>query len=205
MKINEISIIDELVVKHDYSNLVKESKKIGKDGNIDILRYDVPNENQIMLFAVDKQKQTKAYLVVEEKSGYIWAEELKSFESGKKYGTNLLSFAVKYFQKLMIDRELSVQSATMIEKLIKNKIHRASIVDVNQGTITTYNPDKDYNIPMYDSPVPGIDRPLLKTDEAYRFTWMLENLSPRTGVLNQYIRIDESIKTWNLNKGLQND
>lgn len=179
MRLYEIQIVDSLDHNDDLVlDCLSKASVVAQFEDEDILSYRV--DNQTMYFL---GHEPKAHLVTQDNDSYLWCLELRSYEPGKGYGGKLMTWVVKNKHKLFIDRDLTVSSANMIEKLISSGKVNASVVDIEQGTIKAYDGS---NIPMYTQPING--RPTLDDKDAMRWTWLLETRQRRSGLLQEYVR-----------------
>lgn len=192
MKIEEISIVDELKTREDFEPFLQRAKPKEDFENHQIYLADFPEYNQDVFLLIDDQ-EVMAYAIVENKNGDWWLLELWVAEPHRDTGlvTLLLIYIVKRAKKkVFMDKEVTGKSAGMIEHLISNGRLTGSIVDLVKNKVIDYNPDDPDHlaIPMYDKSVEGVDRPLLSKEEAKNFTWLLESKSARRGILMPYVR-----------------
>jgi hypothetical protein len=168
-------------------------KEIGKIGN-DIVFHSIADGCQIVSLG---NNPVKAYAIYELNYGMRYLLELQSnpLLKSKGYGTQLLVYLTKHQNgqgRLMIDKLLSVASASMIEKLISSKLVSAHVAYFDRGVYEPYDPDNinDQQIPMYDKTIfVAPNRPITQdTEEALSRTWVLENWSPARKPLLQKIR-----------------
>lgn len=110
-------------------------------------------------------------------------------ERGKGWGAKLLIYMTKN-GKIIIDRSISVATASLIEKLISSGAVTGYIANLSNGEMEEYNPHdpKDRVKPMYDTTIFGIDRPVASRQIAHDKTWVLEKWhKPRAANLQKYI------------------
>ena len=101
-------------------------------------------------------------------------------DRGKGWISKLLVFITKTYGRFLIDNQLSVASAALIEKLISNGAVSAYVANLETGEMTEYHPDSETDrvIPMYDMIIQGVNRPILTRDEALKKTWVIESWRP---------------------------
>jgi hypothetical protein len=155
----------------------------------DVYHHTFPQYHQDVYYVGDRVN-VKSYVAIEDRSGYLWL--LETFTEPQHRGANLspqlIQWVVKRLGKMLVDLELTPIAARMIERMIAAGTVSASIVDLQAGNVTTYNPNDptDQAKPMYDQPVSGVNRPQLPAADANNYTWMLESRMPRRGILAAY-------------------
>ena len=188
--ITENSLKSFLSVNQNIGIYLNQSKKIGSMDKGDIFLYSQDNQDLYIL----KNEKILSYIIIQNNSDHFWMMEIASLVQGGGYSTTLLRWILDHKVKtLYIDRDLTPDSVKMLEKMISEKNVKANIVDLKNGTIATYNPDKDYNIPMYDREIPGINRPILKKNP-HDIVWMIEeDINIRGGLLSSLVLKDASV------------
>jgi len=192
MRLFEISIIQSLQTQPDeIKQLILQhgSFQAAFDGK-DIYCAKFPDHSQEAYYIIIDDKMA-SYCILENKNGHWWALEGATEPEfrGKGLNRTLWYYVVKYLKrKIFMDLEMTRQAARISELLIKSKEFSVSIAYLETGTLIDYNPDTDSDLPMYDQEIQGIPRTIINSDKAKTRTWVLENRSPRRGLLSGYVR-----------------
>ncbi len=190
-QLDEIEIIQSLATPQPQRFL--GGTLLSQESFGDVYQHSFPPNQDV--YYIGNQTDVFSYVIVESKSGHLWL--LEAFTDpqyrGKNLSPQLIQWVVKKLGRIIIDRQLTPTSARMIERMIDIDMVSASIVDIQAGSVTSYNPDDpvDKAKSIYDVDVPGIDRPRLPQQDKLRYTWMLESAPARRGILSAYVRLIE--------------
>ena len=162
---------------------------MSKESFGDVYVQIFPNKEQAF-YVKDKNKIVSYLVLLPTAGGDYWAKQSWTDPKyrRKDISSGLIKYAASKRGRLIMDLNMTADSILQIEKMIADKKIRGSVFDMTTGQATTYNPDdpNDQAIPMYDKPIQGINRPVLAPADSQNFTWVLENVQPRCGILTQY-------------------
>ncbi len=185
----EISVMENEIVYPTFHWIEPQKhNKVGQTNGEDVFESEPDIDG---LITISVKYAYLRYAIMD--TGWRYICELQTHQDHRKQGhaTHLLIFCVKKLGPMIMDRQLSVASASMIEKLVASGALSGNIANLSTGEMNEYNPNnvKHQQMGLYDKVVFGINRPLIPTKEAEVITWVLEQyVRPRHASLQPLTR-----------------
>jgi hypothetical protein len=136
-----------------------------------------------------KNDQVAAYLLVQYYDSNYWMLEGATHPMYRRQGLNslLIDSAVKKYDRVFADMELTEDGIHSLEKYIAKTPYRVRRLNTVTGKLHDYNPadPASQDIPMYNQAVNGISRP--PSAEAEHWVWGFSLDKPRHPLLSGYV------------------